>query len=79
MNDPGARAAAEPIGQPPNDRLDSWKEIAAYLGRGTTTVQRWEQDESLPVHRLPHAKKASVFAFKRELDAWRVARADGPA
>src|SRR5207249_9472999 len=37
-------------------RLDSWKEIAAYLGRGITTVQRWEQKEGLPVHRLPHAR-----------------------
>jgi Tol biopolymer transport system component len=57
------------------DRLDSWKEIAAYLGRGVTTVQRWEQEEDLPVHRLPHAKKGSVFAFRRELDTWRIARA----
>jgi hypothetical protein len=59
----------------PNDRLESWKEIAAYLGRGVTTVQRWENDKGLPIHRLPHAKKGSVFAFTRELDAWRVARA----
>src|SRR6267378_5039745 len=59
----------------PRDRLDSWKEIAAYLGRGITTAQRWEQDEALPVKRLPHAKKGSVFAFKSELDAWRAARA----
>jgi hypothetical protein len=57
------------------DRLDPWKEIAAYLGRGVTTVQRWEQDEGLPIHRLPHAKKGSVLAFKSELDAWRTARA----
>src|SRR4029077_5307777 len=58
----------------PLDRLDSWKEIAAYLDRGVTTVQRWEQEEGLPVHRLPHAKKGSVFAFKPELDSWRVNR-----
>jgi hypothetical protein len=24
-------------------RLESWKEIAAYLGRDVTTVQRWEK------------------------------------
>ena len=23
------------------DRLNSWKEIAAYLGKGVRTVQRW--------------------------------------
>lgn len=59
----------------PGDQLDSWKAIAAYLGRGITTVQRWEQSEGLPVHRLPHARGASVFAFKHELDAWKASRA----
>lgn len=51
-------------------RLDSWKEIAAYLRRGARTVQRWEREEGLPVHRLPHEKLGSVYAFKSELDAW---------
>lgn len=60
-----------------DDRLDSWKEIAAYLGRGVTTVQRWEQAENLPVHRLPHTKRSSVFAFKQDLDAWQMKRAQG--
>ena len=57
------------------DRLDSWKEIAAHLGRGVTTVQRWEEQEGLPIRRLPHAKKGSVFASRRELDAWLEQRA----
>ena len=35
----------------PEDRLDSWKEIAAYLKRDVTTVQRWEKREDMPVHR----------------------------
>lgn len=52
------------------ERLDSWKEIAAYLKRGVTTVQRWERTEGLPVHRLPHSKAGSVYAFRRELDEW---------
>ena len=55
-------------------RLDSWKEIASYLGKGVTTVQRWEQEEGLPVRRHAHAKKGSVFAFQNELDAWRLGR-----
>ena len=29
--------------EPIEGRLDSWKEIAAYLGRGIRTVQRWER------------------------------------
>jgi TolB-like protein len=52
------------------DRLDSWKEIAAYLKRGARTVQRWEREKGLPVHRLRPDKLGSVFAFKTELDAW---------
>lgn len=56
------------------DRLDSWKEIANHFGRGVTTVQRWEQEEGLPVRRLPHAKKGSVFAYRHELDAWHTTR-----
>ena len=55
-------------------RLESWKEIAAYLRRDVTTVQRWEKREGLPVHRHLHLKQGSVYAFKGELDAWREAR-----
>jgi len=52
------------------DRLDSWKEIAAYLGRDVTTVQRWEKREGMPVHRHVHDKRGSVYALGPELDAW---------
>jgi tetratricopeptide (TPR) repeat protein len=55
-------------------RLDSWKSIAEYLGRHVTTVQRWEQDEGLPVHRHQHEKRGSVYAFPAELDAWLLTR-----
>src|SRR4026208_454179 len=51
-------------------RLDSWKEIAAYLGRGIRTVQRWEREEGLPVHRLVHDKRGNVYAQRDELAAW---------
>jgi Tol biopolymer transport system component len=54
----------------PEDRLDSWKEIAAYLGRGIRTVQRWEREEGLPVHRLAHEKRGSIYARREELTAW---------
>lgn len=52
------------------DRLDSWKEIAAFLGRGIRTVQRWEREEGLPVHRLAHEKRGSIYAKRAELSAW---------
>ena len=55
-------------------RLDSWKEIAAYLDRDVTTVQRWEKREGMPVHRHLHDKRGSVYALSSELDAWRHAR-----
>jgi len=42
------------------DRLDSWKEIAAYLNRDVTTVQRWEKREGMPVHRHVHERMVSV-------------------
>jgi TolB-like protein/Tfp pilus assembly protein PilF len=51
-------------------RLDSWKEIAGYLKRHVTTVQRWERQEGLPVHRLVHDKLGSVHAYTVELDVW---------
>jgi Tol biopolymer transport system component len=51
-------------------RLDSWKEIASHLGRGIRTVQRWEREEGLPVHRLDHVKRGTVYANPEELDAW---------
>jgi TolB-like protein/tetratricopeptide (TPR) repeat protein len=56
--------------KPSEARLDSWKEIAAYLGRDVTTVQRWEKRESMPVHRHVHDKRGSVYALAPELDAW---------
>src|SRR5512143_3282429 len=56
------------------DRLESWKQIAAYLNRGVRTVRRWETEEGLPVHRHMHRSLGSVYAYKSEIDAWRQAR-----
>jgi Tol biopolymer transport system component len=60
---------------PTDERLESWKEIAAYLRRDVTTVQRWERREGMPVHRHLHDKAGSVHAFRSELDAWAASRA----
>ena len=51
-------------------RLDSWKEIAAYLKRDVTTVRRWEKREGLPVHRHLHERRESVYAYSAEIDRW---------
>jgi hypothetical protein len=44
--------------------------VASYLGRSDKTVRRWEEKEGLPIHRLHHDKRGSVYAYKRELDSW---------
>ncbi len=51
------------------ERLDSWKEIAAYLKCSERTVRRWEA-EGLPAHRHTHKTKAGIYAYKGEIDAW---------
>ena len=58
-----------PSGQNPRI-LNSWKEIAVYLGRGIRTAQRYERDFGLPVHRPSAKMRASVIAFTDELDKW---------
>ncbi len=63
-------SGTQPSVRTPEDRLDSWKEIAAYLSRDVTTVQRWEKREAMPVHRHQHDRIGSVYAFSSELDAW---------
>jgi hypothetical protein len=75
-SDPGSprHASAPPSGR----RLDSWKEIAEYLRRGITTVQRWEREEALPVRRHLHSTSGSVFAYVDDIDAWLVGRSPEP-
>lgn len=62
--------AAQKATEGRDGRLDSWKEIASYLNRGARTVQRWEREAGLPVHRLQHERLGSVYAWRGELDAW---------
>jgi tetratricopeptide (TPR) repeat protein len=70
-------AASQQLGPNPEEsaknssqRLDSWKEIAAYLKRDVRTVRRWEKSGRLPVHRHLHQKQATVYAYVSELDQW---------
>jgi Tol biopolymer transport system component len=63
-----------PLAKTLQERLDSWKAIAAYVKRDVTTVQRWERREGMPVHRHLHDKQGSVYAFCSELDAWMAGR-----
>jgi TolB-like protein/Tfp pilus assembly protein PilF len=75
----GERPSSGPSGENKNcenlgTRLDSWKEIASWLNRSEKTVRRWEETEGLPVHRLLHDKRSSVYAYSGELQTWRESR-----
>lgn len=51
--------------------MNSWKEIANYFGQSVRTVQRWEHDLQLPVHRIGKGKRSPVYAVVAELKFWR--------
>jgi hypothetical protein len=50
--------------------LMSWKAIAAFFNRDVRTLQRWEREQGLPVHRHQHNRQSSVYAYRAELEAW---------
>jgi hypothetical protein len=50
--------------------LTCWKDIANHLGKGIRTVQRYEREAGLPVHRPNSRNQGIVFAWPDELDAW---------
>lgn len=50
--------------------LNSWKEIATYVGRGVRTVQRWEAESGFPVRRPGRKSRSSVIALRSEIDGW---------
>lgn len=49
--------------------VSSWKEIAGHFGVTVRTVQLWETERGLPIHRMPGVK-GRVFAYVEELDTW---------
>ncbi|HEX8233830.1 MAG TPA: hypothetical protein VF559_10875 [Caulobacteraceae bacterium] len=50
-------------------RLETWKEIGAFLNRDARTVRRWEQERGLPVRRVP-GSRSKVYAYSQDLRAW---------
>ena len=57
-------------------RLDSWKTIAAYLGRSVRTAVRWADERGLPVHHVPGGKRHAVFAYSDEIDSWLLSKSN---
>jgi len=51
--------------------LRTWKQIANHLGWSIRTVQDYETQAGLPVHRLAGKIKGPVLAYADELDAWK--------
>jgi hypothetical protein len=60
---------ATPDNAPERKALQSWKEIATFLGVTVRSVQRWESG-GLPVYRQGDGRKARVFAYPDELTQW---------
>jgi predicted DNA-binding transcriptional regulator AlpA len=50
--------------------LNSWKEVAQYVGRSARTIQRWERYLGFPVHRPAGRRKSAVIAVPTEIDEW---------
>src|SRR5690242_17244733 len=50
--------------------LNSWKEVADYVGRSARTLQRWEKNWKLPMHRPAGRMRSAVIAVASEIDEW---------
>jgi TolB-like protein/Tfp pilus assembly protein PilF len=67
-------SSTDQTGRSKGRRLDSWKAIAQFLDRDVRSVQRWEHERGLPVHRLPGQRGGAVFAYESELEDWMLSR-----
>jgi phage terminase Nu1 subunit (DNA packaging protein) len=64
------RLSDQEFPSPPARILNTWKEIAAYLGRGVRTIQRYEEQLGLPIHRPAARGRSAVLAFSDEVERW---------
>ena len=62
----------------PPEKLDSWKEIAAFIGRDVRTAIRWAKQQGMPVHRVPGAKRSRVYGSRSEITSWLEGRPHDP-
>ena len=57
--------------------LSSWKDVAAHLGKSVRTVQRWEAELGLPIHRPDRRQQRIILAYPEELKTWVGSRVNG--
>src|SRR5215467_13148934 len=50
--------------------LQSWKQIANYIGRTERTLQRWEREFGFPIHRPSGKARSAVMALASEIQRW---------
>lgn len=50
--------------------LQSWKQIANYVGRTERTVQRWEREFGFPIRRPSGKARSAVMALVSEIEEW---------
>src|SRR5215471_15683365 len=51
--------------------LNTWQDVASYLGVSVRTAQTWEKTLGLPIRRMPGAR-GRIVADPAELDRWRL-------
>lgn len=50
--------------------LQSWKQIANYVGRTERTIQRWEREFGFPIRRPAGKARSAVMALVSEIEEW---------
>lgn len=50
--------------------LQSWKQIANYIGRTERTIQRWEREFGFPIRRPSGKARSAVMALVSEIEEW---------
>jgi hypothetical protein len=51
------------------DQLESWKEIAAFVGKDVRTAMRWSH-QGMPIRRIPGGKQGRVYGSRSEITQW---------
>lgn len=52
------------------DRLESWKQIAEFIGRDERTAMRWAKELGMPIQRIGASKRSRIYASRRDISAW---------